>query len=68
MRQFSLYCRSGESVSFRELMKKGLSRREIVLGYLVREQGESDLIELNPARDSVITPGPQDMVVIISER
>jgi hypothetical protein len=68
MREFDLYCPVGESIAYCELMKKGLRRKEIVLGYLAREQGEDDRVELNPARDEVIAPGPHDMVVVVAER
>jgi Trk K+ transport system NAD-binding subunit len=68
MRQFESYCSDGESVVFRDLMKKGLCRKEIVIGYLQREHDGEDRVELNPPKDRVVTPGPEDMVVIIAER
>jgi hypothetical protein len=49
-------------------MKRGLNRKEIVLGYMTRGLGEDDRVVLNPARDALVTPGPLDMVVVVSER
>ena len=68
LRQFSLYCEPGGTVTFEELMRKGLQRREVVLGYLAREPGTDDKVDLNLHREETITPGPLYMVIILSER
>jgi len=68
MRPLGLYCPPGESIAFCEVMQQGLSRREIVMGYLARAEGEADRVELNPEPGRVITPGPNDMAVVVAER
>jgi hypothetical protein len=68
MKQFLHYCEPGCTVTFEELMRNGLQRKEIVLGYLTREPGMDDLIELNPHRGETIMPGPDDMVITLAER
>ncbi len=68
MRRFSLYCEPGDTVIFEELMRKGMQRKEIVLGYLAREPGMNDRVKLNLHKGETITPGPHDMVIIMAER
>jgi hypothetical protein len=68
MRPFGIYCPAGGSIAFGDLMRAGRRRGETVLGYLVREQDTDDRVELNPEREILISPGSDDMVIILAER
>jgi hypothetical protein len=68
MRPFSLYCGEGDSITFGRLMRMGQTKRENVLGYLVRHRDTDNEVRLNPRKDEVVSPGPDDMVILLAER
>jgi Trk K+ transport system NAD-binding subunit len=70
LRRMGRYCPDDGKAAFLDILRAGLERRELPLGYLLRPEGNggSWRVILNPPWEERPGLGPDDRVVVIAER
>ncbi|MBD3369386.1 hypothetical protein GF402_03370, partial [Candidatus Fermentibacteria bacterium] len=70
LRRIGRYCPEGSGATFLDILKAGLERRELPLGYLLRPEGGDDSCRalLNPPWEERVDLGPEDRIVVVAER
>ncbi len=63
LRRANAYLAADKAYSFRHFIEAGLQKKQLVVGY--KKHGEA--IVLNPSKDTVVTFGPQDRLIILAE-